>query len=154
MTRVSAMAVWRAYRVRLKRTRLVQDKYTQAMEAQRVRAAYRALRTRAQRQQILTDLAVQPGWLWRTVAHLDVAVLADAALPPLDPSAPAGGLIEACDRRALAREAAALRLERTEARWAGSRTWRRVRAGARRGSRCPGSPTHCRAPIGASPACR
>jgi hypothetical protein len=84
--------VWRAYRVRLRRTRLVLDEYQRALEAQRVWAAYRALRTRAQRRQILADLVVQPGWLWRAVAHPDVAALADAALPPLEPSRMAGWL--------------------------------------------------------------
>jgi hypothetical protein len=124
--------VWRAYRVRLRRTRLILDEHQRAMEARRVRTAYRALRKQARRRQILADLVVQPGWLWRTVAHPDVAALANAALPPLEPSASAGGLIESCDRRVLAREAAALRLERTEARWTGGQAQRLVRAGARR----------------------
>jgi hypothetical protein len=106
--------VWRAYRIRLRRTRLVVDERKRARDAHRVRGAYRALRTRARRRQILADLVVQPGWLWRAVAHPDVAALADVALLPLDISGE-GGLIGACDRRALAREAAALRLERAGA---------------------------------------
>lgn len=106
--------VWRAYRIRLLQTRLILGEHERAVQAQRVRTAYQALRARAQRRQILADLVVQPGWLWRPVAHPDVAALAEAALPPLDPSGE-GGLVGACDRRALAREAAALRLERTVA---------------------------------------
>jgi hypothetical protein len=122
--------VWRAYRVRLRRTRLILDERKRAMEERRVRTAYQVLRTRARRQQILADLAVQSGWLWRTVAHPDIATLADAALPPLEPS-DESGLIESCDRRALAREAAALRLERAESGWAYGRARRRVRSAAR-----------------------
>jgi hypothetical protein len=58
------------------------------------------------------DLAVQPDWL-RIHAHPDITALADALLTPL-----LGGdhtLEEACDLRALEREAAALRLEREQA---------------------------------------
>jgi hypothetical protein len=138
--------VWRAYRARLRRTRLVLDEHRRAIEVQRVRAAYRALRTRARRRQILSDLVVQPGWLWRTVAHPDVAPLADAALPPLELSGE-GGLIGACDRRALAREAAALRLERAEM---GMEPWRRSRlwldTGRRRAMGFPTPGRHWRGP--------
>ena len=131
------LRVWRAYRVVMRRVyRMRREDYARAVEARRVQVAYRALRTRAQRREILTDLAVQPGWLWRTVAHPELVALADAALPPLPPygpfdDGPALDLMEACDRRALVREAAALRLERAEAgvlpwprRWLGRVWWR------------------------------
>jgi hypothetical protein len=80
----------------------------------RVRVAWLAVRTVEQRRRVLADLAVQPGWLWHAVAHPGVVALAAARLPPLESSGE-GGLTGACDRRALAREAAALRLERAEA---------------------------------------
>ena len=81
-------------------------------QAARIGAACWAMRTRARRREILADLAVQPGWLG-TYAHPDVTAMADRLLTPL-----LGGhytLEEACDLRALEREAAALRLERAEA---------------------------------------
>jgi hypothetical protein len=76
-------------------------------------------------------MAVQPGagaWFY---VRPEVRALADAWLPPLlEPYAPGGGaplgLVEVCDARALAREEAALRLERAEA---GVPVWPRTRAG-------------------------
>jgi hypothetical protein len=74
------------------------------LEAARIGAACRALRTRGQRHRILADLAVQPGCWW-AIDHPDVRAMAGALLTPLI----GGGLSleEACDRRALEREAAA-----------------------------------------------
>jgi hypothetical protein len=106
--------VWRAYRVRLRRVWGIRDDYRRAVEARRVKTAYRAVRTRALRRRMLADLAVQPGWLWRAFTHPQVVAMADAALPPLPPHDKDLGLIEVCDRRALIRDAAALRLERAQ----------------------------------------
>jgi hypothetical protein len=81
-------------------------------QASRIGRACSVLRTGARRRQILADLAVQPGWL-RSYAHPDVTAMADALLTPLLSSDHT--LEEACDLRALEREAAALRLERAQA---------------------------------------
>jgi hypothetical protein len=126
---VGWLRVWRAYRVRLRRVWRVRGGDERAVQAHRVRVAYQAVRTRERRCQVLADLAVQPGW-WRTFTDPDVIALAEAALPPLLPAPGVVGLVEACDRRALAREAAALRLERAAAgvwpwpgSWAGRVWW-------------------------------
>lgn len=78
--------------------------------------AYWVVRSRSQRCQVLADLAVQPGW-WRTFMQPDVMAMADAVLPPFSDDLE---LMETCDVRALAREPAALRLERA---CAGVRPW-------------------------------
>jgi hypothetical protein len=63
--------------------------------------------------------------------------MADAALPPLPPHSAGSGLIEACDQRALIREAAAMRLERAEA---GMLPWPRTRLGRAWTQMCRGQP--------------
>jgi hypothetical protein len=78
-------------------------------EAARISAAYRVLRTRVRRRLVLTDLAIRSNWL-RTCAHPDVRAMADAQITSLVGTDLT--LEEACDRRALEYEAAALRLER------------------------------------------
>ncbi|HLI75483.1 MAG TPA: hypothetical protein VKV02_00960 [Acidobacteriaceae bacterium] len=65
--------VWRAYRRRLRLTGRVGDDERRAVEAHRVKIAYRVLRSRERREQVLVDLAVQPGW-WQSLTHADVAV--------------------------------------------------------------------------------
>jgi hypothetical protein len=92
--------------------RTTPDRERWSRQASRIGRACWVLRTRACRRGILADLAVQPGWL-RSYAHPDVTVMADAQLTPVR-----GGhtLEEACDMRALEREAAALRLERAATR--------------------------------------
>lgn len=122
--------VRRAYRARLRRLRRlrrvrrvrrvrvwrIRDEYERAVEARRVAVAYRAARTGPQRRRVLADMAVQPE-AWRGFyLHPDVRVMAEALLPPLRGGP--HGLMEACDLRALAREGAALRLERP-ASWRG-----------------------------------
>ena len=71
------------------------------------------MRTRARRRRILADLAMQSGWP-RAYAHPDVAALVEMMLTPL--LGEDHTLEEACDLRALEREAAALRLERVQSR--------------------------------------
>jgi len=95
--------------------RSTRDQEQWPSQASQIRHAAWVLRTRAHRHRILADLAIQSGWP-RTYAHPDVAVMANSLLTPL-----LGAdltLEEACDLRALEREAAALRLERAQAgRW-------------------------------------
>ncbi len=92
--------------------RTTPDREQWPSEAARIGTACWALRTRARRRAILADLAVQPGPL-RSYAHPNVAAMADRLLTPLLGSDYT--LEEACDLRALEREAAALRLERAQA---------------------------------------
>lgn len=104
----------RAYWKWLRLAGRIGDAEQRAVEAHRVRVAYRVLRVRVRerREQVLVDLALQPGW-WQSVTHEEVAAKAEAMLPPLWGTA--GGLELALDRRALERDRAALRLERAEA---------------------------------------
>ncbi len=105
--RLSGWDVVRGYGRRVKMMRLANlDRERWPDEVARFRRAAWALRTRRQRRQVLGDLLVQPHmprWL-----RLDPErkALVDALLSP-----PAGDLDHACDRRALEREAALMRLE-------------------------------------------
>jgi hypothetical protein len=81
-------------------------------QAARIGAACWTLRTRARRRQLLADLAIRSNEL-RTYAHPEINAMADELLTPLLGTDLTLG--EACDLRALEREEAALRLERTQA---------------------------------------
>jgi hypothetical protein len=117
--------VRRAYWRRLRLAARTEDDERRAVEAHRVKVAYRVLRSQERRDQVLVDLAIQPGW-WASLGltYPDVAAKAEAALPPLWDGE--GGLELALDRRALERDRAALRLERAEA---GVLPWPRSRLG-------------------------
>jgi len=115
---LSDRVVRRARRARLRWVwRWYRDPHERAVAARRVEVAFWALRTAGQRRRVLVDMAVQPGaWDWFYIRP-EVRALVDAWLPPLvEPYAPGGGpplgLVEVCDLRVLAREEAALRLER------------------------------------------
>lgn len=97
--------------------RTVRDPEQWPREAERLWRAAWALRTRKQRRQVLADLAVQPGLLAGLGFDPQRAALAGELLTPLFNEA---GLDETCDRRALEREAALMRLE---CRAAGRRPW-------------------------------
>lgn len=116
-------AVRRAYWRRLSLAARIGDDERRAVEGHRVKVAFRVLRVRERREQVLVDLAVQPGW-WQSLTHVDVAAKAEAMLPPLWDSE--AGVELALDRRALERDRAALRLERAEA---GIIPWPRSRLG-------------------------
>ena len=110
---VTGRHVRRAFRLRLRRVRQGAGR---AGELARVAAAYAALRSEPQRRQMLVDLALQPGH-WRTGDLSEVAAMVEAVVPP--PEGP-WDLEAAWDHAALARAAAALRVERAaagEPRW-------------------------------------
>jgi hypothetical protein len=122
--RVTTWQVVRAYARRMNSMYATTSHEQWPGEAARIGAACRVLCTRSRRRQMLADLAVQPGCQW-AFDHPGVRVMAEALLTPLI----GGGLSleEACDRRALEREAAALRLERAGARHAERSRWWRAR---------------------------
>lgn len=93
--------------------RTTPDQERWPVQAARIGAACWALRTRARRRQILADLAIRSNKL-RAYGHPDLSAVADESLTPLLGTNLT--LEEACDRRALEREAAALRLERAQLR--------------------------------------
>ena len=88
--------------------RVVDDPRTWPADAEKIGRAAWALRTRRRRRQVLADLVVQPGLLSGLGYDPARSVLADALLTPL---ASEIGLDQACDRRALERQAAQMRLE-------------------------------------------
>jgi hypothetical protein len=117
----TTLSSWQVLRAYLRRMdimyRTVPDRDSWPGEAERIRRAAWALRTPAQRRQVLGDLAAQPSLLAGLGFDPGRAALAGALLTPLSGEA---GLDEACDRRALEREAARMRLE---CRAAGQRPW-------------------------------
>jgi hypothetical protein len=112
---------WRLLRAYVRRMNImhltVPDPELWPGEADRISHAAWALRTQRRRREILADLEAQRGLLDFLLEPEVRAALADTVLTPLRGQ---GGLEEACDRRALEREAALMRLER---RAAGRRPW-------------------------------
>lgn len=116
--RISGWVVLVAYIRRMEHMyRVTADPQRWPAEAEKISRAAWALRTGLRRRQILADLAVQPGLLSGLGFDRGRAELADGLLTPL---AGAADLEKACDRRALEREAARMRLECLVA---GKRPW-------------------------------